>query len=194
MQAAPHACKPQGERECDDGACRVGGHCLPAIGAQKHLETDVYVATEDVRPPIDVLGGCAAGDWDIDTIKLKSGGGTYEKDLSADEKTLAEVKAACMIIDERMSAYEADLSSFQTKLEGLTERMMAAETEYAVRALLNPCKRVPLCLGLSGSSRDADAMKLLVPARCSIVQVCLVATNHVSAQRDVLGPWCGVVR
>ena len=74
-----------------------------------------------------------AGDWDIDTIKLRSGGATYETDLTSDEKTLAEVKAACMIIDERMSAYEADLSSFQTKLEGLNERQMQAEKEYNVR-------------------------------------------------------------
>jgi hypothetical protein len=74
-----------------------------------------------------------AGDWDLDTMKLKSGSAAYETDLSADEKTLAEVKAACMIIDERMSAYDADLSSFQTKLEGLNERMMQAERSYAVR-------------------------------------------------------------
>ena len=76
-----------------------------------------------------------AGDWDLDSMKLKSAGATFETDLSADEKTLAEVKAACMIIDERMSAYDADLSSFQTKLEGLNERMMQAERSYAVRAL-----------------------------------------------------------
>jgi hypothetical protein len=75
----------------------------------------------------------AAGDWDIDAMKLKSSSGDYETNLSADEKTLAEVKAACMIIDERMNAYVADLDVFQAKLEGLNERMLEAELAYQVR-------------------------------------------------------------
>lgn len=68
--------------------------------------------------------------------KLKRDGAeaSFETDLSADEKTLAEVTAACMIIDERMHAYEADLAAYQTKLEGLNERMVEAERAYHVRA------------------------------------------------------------
>ena len=64
-------------------------------------------------------------------MKMKTGSPSLT-DLSADEKTLAEVKAACMIIDERMNAYKADLTSYQTKLEGLNERLMQTEQSYTV--------------------------------------------------------------
>lgn len=54
--------------------------------------------------------------------------------MSESEKTVAEVKAACMIIDERINAYTESLTALQTKLEGLNERVLQAEKAYAVRA------------------------------------------------------------
>lgn len=78
-----------------------------------------------------------ADHWDeITELKAKAnGGGDFEADMSENEKTLAEVKAACMIIDERINAYTESLTALQTKLEGLNERVLQAEKAYTVRAV-----------------------------------------------------------
>jgi hypothetical protein len=95
-------------------------------------------------------------------LKSQSGDASFETDLSADEKNVAEVKAACMIIDERMNAYKADLTSLQTKLEGLNERLVQAESSYSVRL------HIPRSL-----STDVPAPAWKQPWCAVCLQVCL---------------------
>lgn len=76
-----------------------------------------------------------AGDWDVGTVK-PIGSSRDDGELTADAKALTEIQAANMIILERMSAYTRELTTLQTKLESLHERVAEAEKQYAVRAAL----------------------------------------------------------
>jgi chromosome segregation ATPase len=71
--------------------------------------------------------------WDeITELRAKTDSGDLEEQLSENERTIAEVKAACLIIDARINAYNESLTFLQTKLEGLNERVLQAEKAYAV--------------------------------------------------------------
>jgi hypothetical protein len=78
-----------------------------------------------------------ADHWeDIAEFKAKgTEGADLEDQLSENERTIAEVKAACLIIDARINAYNESLTFLQTRLEGLNERVLQAEKAYAVRLL-----------------------------------------------------------
>ena len=81
---------------------------------------------------IEHVRACA-GDWDIGSLQQPGQrGGPPE--LSEDAKAWTEIQAASMIIKERMNAYTKDLTGLQGKLEGLHERVVEAEQQYAVRA------------------------------------------------------------
>jgi hypothetical protein len=78
-----------------------------------------------------------ADHWE-DIAELKAKGTEsvdLEDQLSENERTIAEAKAACLIIDARINAYNESLTFLQTRLEGLNERVLQAEKAYAVSFL-----------------------------------------------------------
>jgi hypothetical protein len=78
----------------------------------------------------------ASCDWDIGAIRQKQKDEAAvdpEKSLSEEERAVTELKAAMMILNERVAAYTQDLTAQQTKLDGLNERALVAEKRYLVR-------------------------------------------------------------